>query len=181
MILQLNKIMVPVKNLQIILRNGVSRFHIIFQQGLDNLAGQAGRKTNQALAVLTQDFPVNTRLVVKALQIGHCVQFAQITIALLIFRQQHQVISAFVLLALLEKARARSHVKLAANDGLNARQPLSLALLAYLFTFLVKLQHAKHIAVVGNGHRGHAQISAFGNQLLNTRRSVQQGIFTVIM
>ena len=29
--------------------------------------------------------------------------------------------------------------------------------------------------MVGNGHRGHAQISAFGHQLLNTRRAVQQG------
>ena len=97
--------------------------------------------------VLAQQLQVHPGLVVKALHPGLGHQGDKVVVALLVFAQEHQVAAFAVQLVDLVEAGAAGHVDLAAQNGLDAP----------LFGRLIKIDHAVHTAVVGDGHRLLAQ------------------------
>ena len=91
------------------------------EDGLGDVAAQAGRHADQALGVLRQQVDIDARLVVEAVQVGGGDQLDEVAVALLVFAEQHQVVVAVGvgagLVALLRD------VHLAADDRDGRRAP----------------------------------------------------------
>src|SRR3989338_4993555 len=65
------------------------------QQGLRNLPAQTSRKRDQPLGVLTKQFLINARLIVKTLEVAGSGQLNKIAISMLIAGKQHKVVVDF--------------------------------------------------------------------------------------
>ena len=113
-----------------------------------HLAGQAGGRSDQPLVKLAQKFQVHTGFVIKPFREGTADDLHEVGVAGIVFRQQDQVIIPVVSVALLPvKARSRRDIDLASDDGIDAG----------LFCLFIKIDHAVHDAVIGNGRCRHAE------------------------
>ena len=171
MILQLDKKILPAKNLQIFLQHLFRPEHIPPDNPCRHLPGNAGTEADKPLAVFSQQLLIHSWLVIHALGIGPGHQLYQISISLVIFRQQNQVVVPCAIHLVLLMAVPGCHIHLAANDRVN---PLPLA-------GLIKLHDAEHIAMVRNGYMLHAQLLHTGNQRLDAVCPIQQAVFSMNM
>ena len=80
---------------------------VVLQQPLGDLAGKAGRQSDQAGAVGAQQIHVHAGTDVKALQKALADHIRQVAVALLVFAQQHQVPRVAVELIAVVKAGPR--------------------------------------------------------------------------
>ena len=166
-VLQLQIIISPAEQ-RVIAQGGLlcSGIIAVHQQAL-HLPRQTGGQAHQAPGVLLQKVPVHPGLVVKALGKACGAQLDKILVALLVFAQQNQVPRLIVQLVHLVKPGAGRHVQLAADDGLDPR----------LFGGLVEIHAAVHDAVVGDGHRGLAQLLDPLHQRTQAAGAIQQAVF----
>ena len=117
-----------------------------------------------------QQFLVDARAVVEAVQVGAGDQVHQVAVALVVAGQQHQVVGA-ALVGVLVEAAGLGHIHFAADDGLDTG----------LAAGGVEIDHAVESAVVGNGQRVHSQIGGMRHQFGNTADAVEHGVFGVGM
>ena len=100
---------------------------------------------------------------------GH--ELHEIAVADFVFGQQREVIRRFASRWRTVLVRSGGHVNLAADDRFH---PGALRL-------LIKFNHAKQIAVIGDRHGRHLEFRGFFHQLLHSDTSIQQRIFGVQM
>ena len=144
---------------------------VILHELLGNLAGQAGRKGNQALMILLQQLMIHPGLAVKAVQIrlGHHV--AQVLIAGHILTQQHQMVIVVVDAVDPVSPASGGHIDLAANDRLNTR----------FLRRLIEVDDAVHCPVIGDGNGSLAQLLHPAHELFDPARAIQQAVFRMNM
>ena len=138
------------------------------QQLVGDLALDAGRHDQQALPVLFQQFLVDARLAVEALQKGGGDQFAQVAVALVVLDQHQQVeVVELVLAAVgLVEAGIGRQVELGADDRLDLA----------LQGFFIEIDRAQDGAVVGQGHGGHLEIAGFFQQVVDLQGGIEQAV-----
>ena len=132
-----------------------------------DLACKAGRETDQALAVLTEQVQINTGTDIKALHIGLRHHIGEVAITRLVLAQQHQMTGLRIELVLLIKAGAPRHIHLAAHDGLDALG----------FAGAIKVDHTVHGAVIGNSAGALPHLFDQLGQVTDAAGSVKQTIF----
>ena len=154
----------PRENLGIFPGRGLGPLGVVVGEALGHLAVEAGGQGNEAAVQLLQKFLVHPGAVVEALQMPQGHQSDKILIALIIFRQQHQVV--MVPLALAVVAGPLGYVDLAAQNRLDARG----------LGLLVEIQDPEERAVVGDGHRRHFKGRRLGQQVLDAHRPIQQTV-----
>ena len=138
---------------------------------LGDLARQARRQPDQALAVLGQVLAIDPRLVVVAVDVGVGHEPAQVAIADEVLGEEDQVEGLGVGLALLVGHRSAGDVGLDPDDRLD---PL-------VAGRLVEGDRAVEGAVVGDRHRIHAQLCGRVDQLRDPAEAVEQAEFGVHM
>ena len=113
-----------------------------------NLACQTRRKCNDTLAVLTEHFPVNSRLIVESVSVplGH--DFHQISVAFIVSGKQNQMTHPLVLVHILVKPGACRSIHLTTYYRLDS----------LLQTFSVKIDYTEHHPVIGNCQRIHSKL-----------------------
>ena len=131
---------------------------------LGDLAGEARRQPDQALAVAGQVLAIDPRLVVVAVDVGVGDEPAQVPVADQVLGQQDQVEGLGVGLALLVGHRPAGDVGLDADDRLDALGPRG----------LVEGDRAVEGAVVGDRHRIHAELRRRVDQLGDPAETVEQ-------
>ena len=136
-----------------------------------NLARRTTRKANETLVILLQQFVVCPRLVVEAFQLRLRRQFDEIFVALVVFRQQREVVLPVVQLRLAVEARAGRHVHLAAQDGLDA--PFA--------RFFIELDCAVKYAVIGEADSRKTQFLGAVHQLRHAAHAVEQAVVRMQM
>ena len=169
MVLQFDEEVIPAEKVQIPLGGGAGVFFPAVQQRPGNFPGEAGGQGDEAPAVLLQKLQIHPGAVIEAPGEAVAYQFDEVLIALLGFAQQHQVVifpggGGFIV-------HIRADVHLAADDRVNAR----------VLHGPVKIHHAVHGPVIGNGAAFHAQFLDASGQLFDAAGPVQQGIFGMQM
>ena len=127
-------------------------------------------QSDQSLRMLGQEPLAHARLVVKAVQRRFGDNLDQVAIALVIFRQHHQMVVA-IALGRGAMVFLLADVKLAAQDRLHAR----------FFGGIVECHRAEDVAVVGDGHGGHVEFLDAPDQALDFAGAVEQGVVGVKM
>ena len=113
-----------------------------------NFTGQAGGGGDDAFMEFTQKIKIHPGFIIKAFGEGAADNLHQVGIAGIVFRQQDQVIIAVLAVALLPVVtRPRRHIDLTPYDGIDT----------FFFCRLIKIDHAVHDAVIGNGRCRHAK------------------------
>ena len=138
-------------------------------------AGDAGRRADDAAAVLLQHGEGGARLVVEVVHMGLADELQQVMVALVVLRQKQQVIQ--LRLHVLAQGLVGSEVHLAAEDGLHALARLLLDGVAGVG----ELHHAGHDAVVGDGHRRHIQLGGAAHHVLDVGEPVEQRVFRMVV
>ena len=138
---------------------------------LGDLAGQARRQPDQPLAVPGEVLAIDARLVVVAVDVGVGDEPAQVPVADEVLGEEDQVEGLGVGLALLVGHRPAGDVRLDPDDRLDALRPRR----------LVEGDRAVQGAVVGDGHRIHAQLGRRVDQLRDPAEAVEQAEFGVDM
>ncbi|OPY58027.1 MAG: hypothetical protein A4E57_04897 [Syntrophorhabdaceae bacterium PtaU1.Bin034] len=87
---------------EVILEMALHAVLIILQDGLGNLALEAGGETNEPCVVLSQDFLVNAGHVVEAFHVGDADKPRQIGIAFIVHCEKDDVIGVVFVLLLVE-------------------------------------------------------------------------------
>ena len=132
-------------------------------------------QADDALAVLLQHGERGAGLVVEVVDVRFADQFHQVVVALVRLGQKQQVVELRLAVAL--ELLVGGEVHLAAVDGLDALA----GLLLYLVAHLAQLRHARHHAVVGDGHGRHAEVGCALDHVVDVRMAVEQGIFSVVV
>ena len=88
-VLNLQKIVVLAKNINIFLNAAPRPLHIILENQHGQLPGYTGAKANQALTMSPQSILIDAGLVVKALYLTYAHQLHQIMVAGVVFCQQN--------------------------------------------------------------------------------------------
>ena len=156
--------------------NAIARLlQVILDDGLGNFARHAAGERDQALVMLREDFLVDARLVVIALQMRRRGELDQILVSLFILREQHEMIvniaTASAGVRLLFQPAARRDIDLAADDGLDAFLPRR----------LVEIHRAVKHAVIGDGDAGELQVVGLLHQLVEAAGRVEQAVLSVEM
>ena len=128
---------------------------------------------DQTVLVRRQEFLVDARLVIIALQMRRGGQPDEVLVAGLILGQQAEMminIPAAAAGFLLQPA-ARGDINLAADDGFDALFPRR----------LVEINHPVHGAVVGDGEGGKFQFMGLVHQPVQPAGAIEQGILGVQM
>ena len=154
-------------------RHGVVELAVVEQ--LRDDAGDAGRRADDALAVLLQHGERGAGLVVEVVDVRLADQLHQVVVALVRLGQQKQVVELRLAVAL--ELLVGGEVHLAAVDGLDALAGLLLHLVAHL----AQLRHARHHAVVGDGHGRHAEVGCALDHVVDVRMPVEQGILGMVV
>ena len=94
MILHLQEEVVASEDIGVAEREALGVVVLIGEDGLRNVAAQAGGHGNEPLGVLVEQIHVDARLVIEAVEIGGRDQLNKVAIAVLVFAQQHQVVVA---------------------------------------------------------------------------------------
>ena len=160
------EIEVAVKEFRAVAGKVCRDIHALRENGLGDLALQAGREAGDALGVGRDYVPVYPGLVEKALLPAGSDNLEQIVESLFVARKKDQVVAAPCRVGCGVKAVWR-HVDFAAEDGLQAIFPAG----------LLKLASAEHIAVVRDGAGGHAKILGPGAQILEPDGAVEHAVF----
>ena len=129
-----------------------------------HFAREAGAGADETLGVLREDFLVDARLVVHALEVRGGDELDEILVTGLVFGEEEEMGGGFLrAVGLAIEAAARREVNFAADDRLDVG----------LLALLVELDRAEEIAVVAQGERGHLQLGGARRQLGNTARPVE--------
>ena len=142
---------------------------------LRNDAGDASRRADDALAVLLQHAEGGARLIVEVVHVRLADQLHQVVVALVRLGQQQQVVQ--LRLRVLAQLFVGGEVHLAAVDGLHALARLGF----HLVTHLTQLRHARHHAVVRDGHRGHVEVGGSLHHVVDMSVAVEQRIFGMVV
>ena len=153
-------------------------------QGLQDVAAEAGRGGDEALAVLVEQLPVDAGLVEVPLEEGPAGQLDHVPVAGPVLGQQGQVVVELpatlgVAPGVVQPAPTRralgpalvGHVGLGADDR---RDP-------GVTTGLVEVQDPVHVAVVGDGQRGLAVGLGRGHRVAHPRRTVEHRELGVVV
>jgi hypothetical protein len=170
--LQLDEEPLRAKNLQVALGGLPGRFPVAARHRGRDLALETGTGADQPFLTLGENLLVDTRPVVKPVEIAGAGQLEQIPVAGEVLRQQNQMVRRIGNGGLrpVEPA-ARRDVGLDPDDGLDVRGP----------GLGIELDRAEHVAVVRDGHRVHAQLLALLEEPLERDGPVEQGILAVQM
>ena len=154
--------------------NGVARLgQLVLEDQFGNFAGQAAGQGDQTLLVRRQQFLVDARLVIIALQVRGGGQLDEVLVAGFVLGQQSQMMISVPAAAagLFLQAAARGDIDLAADDrfdSLFARR-------------LVKINRAVKHAVVGDGQGGEFQFVRLFHQPVQAAGPIEQRILGVQM
>ncbi len=121
--------------------------------------------------MLLKKFFIKTGVIIKPFELCRAGQLEQVLIAGVVLGQQQQVVGALVELGILVPHPARGKITFQTNDGFYAG----------FFGCVIKFDHAKHGAVIGDGHRRHAQFLGARHQLFDITETVKQRIMGVDM
>ena len=135
---------------------------------LRNLAAQTGAAANDALGILRQQFVINARLVIKAVEIGARRQLHQVFVALEILRPQRQMMRVFLLVQrrIFIGVFAWRDIRLNADNRLDALG----------FARRIKVDGAVHHAVIGERERRHIHRGGALRQILDAIGAVEQRV-----
>ena len=145
--------------------------HVIGLDSHVNLALEAATHPDQSCRMRGEEFLVDARFVVKAVQVRRRDQFHEVAIARFILGQEREVIRSIALIIRAVLHRTGSHVRLAADDRFDSR----------FLGFLVKLDRAVEIPVVGDCDRRHPEFLRLPHQLFRPNRPIQQRVFGMEM
>jgi hypothetical protein len=150
----------------VLARGLLGRRDAVLLERLGDLAAEARRHPDQALAVIAQDLLVDPRVVVEALEVTLRVEERQVLVADVVLGEQDQVVVAAVgpIVAI-----GRGHVGLAAEDQLHAG----------LLRLGVEVDRAEHVAVVGHRDRIHPEAAHLREQILHADRAIEQAVLRV--
>ena len=137
--------------------------HVARQDGARHLARHAGGAADQALVVLLQHLVADARAVIHALDVRRGHDLHEVLVALVVLRQQNQVVVAL----LLHPVVPHRHVHLAPDDRLHRRM---------LLRVLEELLGPVHVPVVRDREPGHPELLGAVEQVVDGRLSVQDGI-----
>ena len=129
----------------------------------------AGGERDQSLAVRLEQGLVDARVVVEAVGERLGAQIAEVAVADVVLRQQYEVVADP--LALVSHPFLARDVGLEADDGLDA----------VLLRFLIEIDHAKHVSVVGDGDGLHPRLLAGSHQIGQADGTVEQAVERVQM
>ena len=163
-VLQLQEEPVLAEDVAVLAGEPAGQLPVVHLEGLGDLAAEAGRHADQALAVPGQVLPVDAGLVVVAVDVGVGDQPAQVLVAGHVGRQQHEVEGLAVGLALLVRHRPPGDVGLHADDRLDAR----------LGGRLVERDRAVERAVVGDGEAVEAVLDRRVDEVGDPPQPVEQ-------
>ncbi len=141
----------------------------VLEQGLLDIALQAGRQCDQALRVARQQVFVDARLIVKPFEVGGGNQVNQVAVAFLVFAQEDEVVVAVAVVP--DFVPLLRDIDLASEDRSDA----------FLLGGGVELHGAEQVAVIGQRDRRHALLGHGLDQLVDFARSIQQRIVGVEM
>ena len=169
------EVVVVAEDLLVPSRHLASHIGATTQNRLGDLATEAGRRDDQAVAVLLQQLLVDAGTgedpaSTHPPQVTDAGELHQIAIAGGVFRQHHQVVS-LLLLGLRVVDGPIDHIHLIADDRLEI----------CALTELQQLNRAVHHAVIGQGDGWHAQLLRplhHGRQL---RRTIQKAVVAVVV
>ena len=164
LVLQLDVEVVLAEDVDEGLRPLLGDFVLAAVDGLGDDAGDAGAGRQDAVMILAQRLERDARFVVEALRGGIRDDAHEVAVTAVVLGEQDHVIELGTLVAR-ERGVGRE-VDLAADDGLDAG----------LDGRLVELRAAVHVAVIGDGDGGHAELLGPRAQLVDARRAVEQGV-----
>ena len=136
-----------------------------------HFAGQAARERDHTLGVLRQHLHVDAGLVVHALQMPNGGELHQVDVALVVGRQQGQVVGVGVQLGVPSGTAPRRHVGFVADDWPDPR----------LLARLVEGDGAVHDSVVGQRQRLLSQLDRTCHHLVYSACPVQQAELGVVV
>ncbi len=140
------------------------------QERVGHFPAQAGGKRDQALAVFCEQFVIDARLVVKAVEVAGGNELDQILVAFFVFAKQDEMIRALGIGAAV-LVIVRRDVHFAADDRLHAVRG----------GLMIEIRGGEKIAVVGDGDGGHAPARGFRRQFADFAGSVQERVVRVQM
>ena len=164
LVLQLEEEVVGAEDVAVRRRRGAGLLQPILVDAFGDLALETARQADEALAVLREQVLVDARLVVEAFRVAGRDQLDQVVEAFVGLGQQHQVVGRLARRPALGAAIARRDVDLAAEDRLDALLP----------RVVVEGDRREHVAVLGDGERGHAQLLRLVEQLLDAAGAIEQ-------
>ena len=150
---------------------GARLVQLVLLNQLGDFAGQTARQGDQTVFVLRQDFLVDARLVVMALEVGRGDEFDEILIAGLVLGQQHQMVINILSAAagFFVEATAGGDIDLAADDRFDA----------LVAGGLIEIDRAVEDAVIGDGQGGKLQFVRLVDQAIETAGAIEQRILGV--
>jgi len=143
-------------------------FVALAHERLRDLAAETRRQTDEPLGMILEQLLVDARVVIKTFEERLRVQELEVLVTLHVLGQKDQVV-IFALGLVLH--RRRRDVGLAAEDGLDAG----------VLGLLVEVDHAVHVAVVGERHRFHAVLLARLHEVGQTDGAVEERILRMQM
>ena len=164
LVLQLDVEVVLAEDVDEGLRPLLGDFVLTAIDGLGNDAGDTSAGCQDAVVILAQRLERDTRLVVEAIGRGVRYDAHEVAVAAIVLCEQDHVIELGTLVTR-ERGIGRE-VDLAADDGLDAG----------LDGRLVELRAAVHVAVIGDGNCGHAELLGPRAELADARRAIEQRI-----
>jgi len=170
-ILKLNEKIIRAISLDIPFKNALPGFNALVEDGARDLAGHAGSGGDDPLAVGAQEIMIDARVIIKSFQLGGAGDLEQVFVTGHVFSEQHQVVRVFVFLGIAVIHPACGHIGFNPDDGFNTR----------INRRLEEIDHAEHGAVIGDGHRVHAQFLHALDQLFDIAEAVEQRVFCMNM
>ena len=150
---------------------GACGVKIAIQQQLVQLAGQAGARRDQALGVFAERRHIDTRAIIETTRPALADQLGQILIAFLRFAQQDEVVHRTHAVCGAAIIHVIADIDFASDDGMDSA----------LLCLGIKIHHAVHGAVVGDGAGVHAQFFDAVEQRPDAVCAVQETVFGVQM
>ena len=138
MILHFDKVVALTKYLKVLEGSFLRTLVVVRSYFTRYLSGNTSGQADESLVVLFQEFPVNTRLAVKAVNARYRYELYKVFVALVVLTEQYQMIRRTIYLRLFIKMSARCNVYLTADYRLDV----------VLFSLIPELDSAVHIAVV---------------------------------
>ena len=119
MVLQLEEVVVRTKDLGMVARDRLGCLHVAAKDRLGQFATQASRQADQTLGALGEQLAIDPRLVVVALEMRCADQLDEVAVAGIVACEQDQVVGIPVGPALAIMPRARGHVHLTSQHGID--------------------------------------------------------------
>ena len=169
-VLQLQKEVSLAKNVQVLESRLVRRREVVPDDIARHFSRQASARRNDPLVKLAQKRLVDAGLIVIAFRKGTAHDLHEIGVALVVLSQKDQVIVPVVSGPLLPvEPRSGRHIYFAADDRFDP----------CLFGRFIKIDHAVHDAVIGDGSAVHAKFLDALYIFFDLVGSVQQRVFGV--